>query len=51
MMASLLYGVRPHDPAVVLIVPLRLISVAALASDLPASRATKVSPMSALREG
>jgi putative ABC transport system permease protein len=51
MMASLLYGVRPHDPAVFLIVPLLLLAVAALASYLPARRATKVNPIVALREG
>ncbi len=50
MMASLLYGVRPHDPAVFLIVPLLLLAVAALASYLPARRATKVNPIVALRE-
>ena len=50
MMASLLYGVRPHDPAVFLIVPLLLLGVAALASYLPARRATKVNPIVALRE-
>jgi len=49
-MASLLYGVRPHDPAVFLIVPLLLLAVAALASYLPARRATKVSPIVALHE-
>jgi predicted permease len=50
MMTSLLYGVRPHDPAVFLIVPLLLLVVAALASYLPARRATKVNPMTALRQ-
>src|SRR5262249_39052211 len=50
LMASLLYGVRPHDPAVFLIVPLVLLAVAALASYLPARHATKVNPMIALRE-
>jgi predicted permease len=50
MMASLLYGVRPHDPAVFLMVPLLLLAVAALASYLPARRATKVNPTIALRE-
>jgi predicted permease len=50
MMASLLYGVRPHDPAVFLIVPLLLFVIAVLASYLPARRATKVNPMIAFRE-
>ncbi len=49
-MASLLYGVRPHDPAVFLIVPLLLFAIAVLASYLPARRATKVNPIVALRE-
>ncbi|HEY6329652.1 MAG TPA: FtsX-like permease family protein, partial [Blastocatellia bacterium] len=50
MMASLLYGVRPHDPAVFLIVSLLLFGIAVLASYLPARRATKVNPIVALRE-
>jgi predicted permease len=50
MMASLLYGVRPHDPAVFLIVPLLLFAIAILASYLPARRATMVDPIVALHE-
>jgi ABC-type antimicrobial peptide transport system permease subunit len=50
VIASLLYGVRPHDPAVFLIVPLLLFTIAILASYLPARRATKVDPLIALRE-
>jgi putative ABC transport system permease protein len=50
LMASLLYGVRPHDPAVFLLVPLLLLAVAAVASYLPARRATKVDLIAALRE-
>jgi len=50
LMASLLYGVSPHDPAVFLIVPLLLFAIAVLASYLPARRATKVDPLMALRE-
>ena len=50
MMASLLYGVHPHDLLVFLAVPLLLFAVAVLASYIPARRATKVDPMFALRE-
>jgi putative ABC transport system permease protein len=50
VMASLLYGVRAHDPAVLLIVPVLIFGTAILASYLPARRATKVDPVIALRE-
>jgi len=51
LVASLLYGVRPHDPAVFVIVPLLLFAIAVLASYLPARRATEVDPINAVREG
>ena len=50
MMASLLYGVNAHDPAVCVSVPLLRVAVAIWASYLPARRATKVDPVVSLRE-
>jgi len=49
-MASLLYGVRPRDPGVFMLVPLLLLVVAIAASYIPAWRATKLDPMVALRD-
>jgi predicted permease len=50
VMASLLYGVRPHDGVVFLTAPLLLFAVAVLASYLPARRAANVDPLSTFRE-
>jgi putative ABC transport system permease protein len=47
--ASLLYGVRPVDPATFVAVALALAAVAALACLVPARRAGRVHPMEALR--
>jgi ABC-type antimicrobial peptide transport system permease subunit len=49
LMAGLLYQVRASDPLTFTVVPVVLLVVALLASYLPARRATRVSPVIALR--
>jgi putative ABC transport system permease protein len=49
LMQSLLYGVEPADPLTFVAVPLILLLVSLIASYVPALRATKVSPLLALR--
>jgi ABC-type lipoprotein release transport system permease subunit len=48
-LSSFLYGIRPHDTMTFTIVPLFLATVAFVACWVPALRATRVNPQSALR--
>jgi ABC-type antimicrobial peptide transport system permease subunit len=49
LLSSLLYGVRPWDPVTLAVVAAVLAAVALMAAAVPASRATRVDPVSALR--
>jgi putative ABC transport system permease protein len=49
VLSSLLIGVSGYDPLIFVLVPVLLVSVAFIASYLPARRATKVNPLIALR--
>jgi putative ABC transport system permease protein len=50
LLQSLLYQVTATDPVVFVTIPLLLLAVAAIATYLPARRAMKVDPITALRE-
>jgi len=50
LMGTLLFGVRPNDPATLAGVAAVITVVAAVASLVPAFRATRVDPMIALRD-
>ena len=49
VLSSMLFGISAHDPIAFVFVPAFLLSIALLASYVPARRATKVNPVAALR--
>jgi putative ABC transport system permease protein len=49
LMSSILFGVSPTDPATFAVVAALLVAVAMLATYVPARRAARVDPMTALR--
>ncbi|MGC2402656.1 MAG: ABC transporter permease [Acidobacteriaceae bacterium] len=49
LLESLLYGVRPTDPFTFMLTAALLIAIGLIACSLPARRATRVDPMTALR--
>jgi putative ABC transport system permease protein len=48
-MSSLLFGIGTRDPITFVVLPLGILAIAALATLIPAARAARVSPMTALR--
>ena len=48
--SALLFGLQPHDPTTLAMAASALAAVAALASYLPAVRASRLEPTEALRE-
>jgi len=49
VLATMLFDVKPADPAVLAAIASLLAATALVASDLPARRATRIDPLDALR--
>ena len=47
--AALLFGIKPHDPATLAAAVTLLVTIALVASVVPARRATRIEPVVALR--
>ena len=50
LVSSLLFGLTPTDPLTIVLSTLLLVGVAALAGYIPARRASRIDPMTALRD-
>jgi putative ABC transport system permease protein len=50
VLANMLYGVKAHDPLTLTLVSLFLLAIAALATFVPARRASRIDPMASLRQ-
>jgi putative ABC transport system permease protein len=49
-MTSMVYAIRPNDPATFLIVAFTVAAISVLAAYIPARRAARIEPLAALRE-
>jgi ABC-type antimicrobial peptide transport system permease subunit len=49
LVASFLYGTKPNDPLALVLAVMILLSAALVAGYLPARKASRIDPMSALR--